>query len=162
MSGPKKNGPICFFCFKNFLPLSPCERSAPRACWIFQQFGLWKLGQFQLLSQHRLQTIGPWQLFGMPRMIQGGTNLRSRRKHHFHKTRTNKHTICRCSGNVIPKFHGKEMSWNTPIFFQKAPALPGLHDQVPKVLPNVPLVPGVLGGLSEDSKIPPTGRSSAP
>lgn len=71
--------------------------------------------------------------------------------------------ICRCSGNVIPKFHGKEKCHgNTPIFFQKAPALPGLHDQVPKVLPHVPLVPGVLGGLSEDSKIPPTGRSSAP
>ena len=85
----KKMAPSVFFVSKiSFLSI-PCERSAPRACWIFQQIGLWKLGQFQLLSQHRLQTIGPWQLLGMPRMIQGGTNLRSRRKHHFHKTRTN-------------------------------------------------------------------------
>lgn len=85
MSGPKKNGPICFFCFKNFLPLSPCERSAPRACWIFQQFGLWKLGQFELLSQHRLQTIDPgaaWDAKDDPRRIESEP-----KEHHFHQKR---------------------------------------------------------------------------
>lgn len=83
----KKKWPLFFFVSKiSFLSLR-LKWPAPRACWIFQQIGLWKLGQFELLSQHRLQTIGPWRLLGMPRMIQGGTNLRSRREHHFDQKR---------------------------------------------------------------------------
>lgn len=124
MSVQKKMAPL-FFCFKNFLPLSlRLKWPAPRACWIFQQIGLWKLGQFELLSQHRLQTIGPWQLLGMPRMIQGGTNLRSRREHHFHQKRQGQTNIPFADVQEM-SFQNSKIPWKRnvmgihPSFFKK-------------------------------------------
>ena len=62
------------------------------------------------------------------------------------KTRTNNNQFADVQEMSFQNSMEKKCHGNTPIFFQCAPALPGLHDQVPKVLPNVPLVPGVLGG----------------